>query len=77
MTPIYVAKLGFITQKTDMGAQKIDSSPLVIYEMALIGFSVQNKLENIWFFEETFMLAYTSLDLILRIPFLSFLDADM
>lgn len=35
MIPIYVAKLGLIIQKTNVGTQKIDSSLLVTYRHRL------------------------------------------
>lgn len=44
MTPTFIAKLSLITQKTDVSIQKIDNSLLVIYEMVLAGFLVQDKL---------------------------------
>lgn len=39
MTPAYVAKLGFTIRKTNVGAQKIDYSPLEIHDMASMIFS--------------------------------------
>lgn len=56
MTPTYATKLSFVTYKTNVDIQKIESFPLVIYGMVLVGFSIQDKLENIWFFEEIFLL---------------------
>ncbi len=38
MTLAYAAKLDFITQKTSVGAQKIDSLPLETYSMASASF---------------------------------------
>ena len=40
MTPTFTAKLGFITKKTDIGAQKIDVLPLVTYRIVLASFSI-------------------------------------
>lgn len=77
MTPAYVVKLGLVIQKTDNDVQKIDGLPLVIYEMLLVGFSVQNKLKKIQFFEETFMLADTNMEVILGMSFLIFSNANM
>lgn len=34
----YTLKLGFVIQKTDIGAQKIDNSTLTIYEMVIADF---------------------------------------
>ena len=40
MNPTYAVKLGLITRKTNVGAQKIDGLILVTYGMMLAGFSV-------------------------------------
>ena len=40
MTPAYIAKLGFIIQKTSIGAQKIDGLLLETYGIALTRFLV-------------------------------------
>ena len=47
MTPAYAEKLGLTTRKTDVSAQKIDSSTLVTYEMVIPGLSVQDRLGKI------------------------------
>ncbi len=76
MTPAYVAELGLITRKTSVGAQKIDSSPLETYGMVSASFSLQDSLERARFFEETFLLADTRIEVILEIPFLALSNAD-
>lgn len=76
MTVTYAAKLGLATLKIDVEAQKIDGSALVIYGIVLAGFSVQDKLSKIWFFEKTFLLAGTSMKVILEKSFLTFSNAD-
>lgn len=77
MTPIFAAKLSGITQRTDVGVQKIDCSPIVIYEIVLIGFSVQNKLKKVQFFEKTFLLTDISIEVIRKMSFLILLDINM
>ena len=77
MTPIFAAKLGFFNQKTDIGAQKIDDSPLVTYGILLADFSIQNKLGKVWFFEKTFLLADTSIEVVLKMSFFTFWNANM
>ena len=77
MNPTYAAKLGLVTQKTDVSAQKIDGLTLVIYGMVLAGFQVQDKLGKVQFFEKTFLLADTSMELVLRMLFLTFSYADV
>ena len=77
MTPAYATKLGLTTRKTDVGAQKIDRSTLVTYWMVIAGFSVQDKLGKVRLFEETFLLADTSMEVVLGMPFLTLPDADI
>ena len=77
MTPTHAAKLRLVTQKTDIGAQKIDGLALVTYGMVLAGFSVQDKLERVQFFEETFLLADTSMEVVLGMRFLTFSNVNM
>ncbi len=47
MTPAYATKLGLTTQKTSVGDQKIDGSPLETYGMASARFSIQDSLERV------------------------------
>ncbi len=76
MTPAYVAELSLTTQKTSFGAQNIDGSPLETYGMASARFSLQDSLGKDRFFEETFLLADTSMKVVLRMPFLALSNAD-
>ena len=48
-----------------MGAQKIDSSLLKTFEMAILGFQIIDKLSKEDLFQETFLLADTSIKVIL------------
>lgn len=77
MTPNNAIKLGFTTQKTSVRSQRINSLPLELYVMVSASFLRQNSLGKIWFFEETFLLANTSMEVILEIPFLSFSNIDI
>ncbi len=77
MAPAYAEELGLTTRKTSVGALKIDGSSLETHGMALARFSLQNSLGRIWFFEETFLLTNTSMEVILVMPFLSFSNADV
>ena len=76
MTLVYAAKLGFTTQKISVGAQKIDGLPLRTYAIALTKFSIRDSLERAYFFEETFLLAVTSIKMVLEMFFLIFSNAD-
>ncbi len=77
MTPTFAAKLGLSPRQRGVGAQKIDGSPLETYGMASAGFLVQDKLGRIRFFEETFLLADTSMEVVLKMSFLAFSNADI
>lgn len=77
MTPAYAAKLGLLTQKTDVGAQKIDDSTLVTYGIVIVGFSLQEKLGKVWFFEKPFLLADNTIKVVLEMSFLFFSNADI
>ncbi len=77
MTPAYAKELGLTIQNTSVGAQKIDCLLLETYGMASARFSIQDSLGRVWFFEETFLLADTSMEMVLRMPFLSFSNVDV
>ena len=77
MTLAYVANLGLTAQKTYISTQKIDGFILVTYEIVIIGFSIKYKLEIVWFFEETFLLANNSIEVILEMFFLIFSNANI
>ena len=72
MIPAYIKKLGFRIRKTDVSAQKIDESTLETYGMVIADFQVQDKFEKARFFQETFLMADTSVEIVLRMLFLAF-----
>ncbi len=47
MAPAFVAKLGFTTQKTSVGDQKIDGLPLETHGMASARFSLPDSLGSV------------------------------
>ncbi len=77
MIPAYATKLGLTTGKTSVGVQKIDDSPLETYGMTSARFWIQDSLGKFRFFEETFLLADTSIEIVLGIPFFSLSNADV
>ena len=77
MTPIFAAKLGPSIRPTSIGAQIIDGSALKTYGMTIAEFLIQDGLGKIRFFEETFFLADTSMDVVLGMSFLSLSNADV
>ena len=70
MTLGYVSKLGLKIYSTNVGAQKIDSSTLKTFGMILASFQVEDTLERARFFQETFLLADLSIEIVLRMPIL-------
>ena len=62
---------------TNVGAQKIDGSTLETFEIVLASFYVEDKLERARFFQETFLLADFSIEVVLGMPFLTFSNADI
>ena len=77
MIPAYALKLGLVIRKIDVGVQKIDGFALTTYGMVIAGFLLQDKLGRVWFFEETFLLADTSMEVVLGMPFLSLSNVDI
>ncbi len=77
MTPTFAAKLGLRPRPTNVGSQKIDGSPLEIHGTASARFSIQDSLGKVRFFEETFLLADTSMEVVLGMLFLSLSNADI
>lgn len=73
---VYATKQGLTTQKTRVGAQKIDGLPLQIYGMVLVIFSLEDSLEKVRFFKESFLLTNTNIEVVLEMLFLVFSNAD-
>ena len=77
MTLAYAKQLGLQVQTTDVWAQKIDNSLLRTFEMVIAGFQVEDKLGKVRFFQKLFLLAKTSMEVVLRMLFLIFSNADI
>ena len=71
MAPAYAKKLGLRIRKTDVSAQKIYGSTLETYGMVIAGFQVQDKFGKARFFQKTFLVADTSVKVVLGMPFLA------
>ncbi len=76
MTPAYATELGLTTRKTSVGAQKIDGALLETYGMVSAGFPLSNSKGRVRFFEETFLLANTCMEVVLGMPFLDLSNAN-
>ena len=77
MTLAYAAKLGLTTQKTSVRTQKIDGLALETYDIISARFLLQNSLEKIRFFKENFLLANTSMKIVLEISFVSLSNTNI
>lgn len=76
MMPVYASTLGLQVRKTDVGAQKIDGSLLEMIGMVIASLSLQDKLGRAWFFQKTFLLADSSMGVVLGMFFLTLNKAD-
>ena len=77
INPVYAKKLGLCVRQTDVGAQKIDGSHLDSFGIVITGFSLQNKLGKVRFFQETFVVADTRMEVVLRMLFLTLSNTDI
>lgn len=77
MTAIFSAKLELRSRLTNVGVQKIDGLLLETYNTTLAMFLIHYSLERIGFFEETFMMADISIELILGMFFLSLSNVNV
>lgn len=77
MILIFVAKLGLNPRLTHLGAHKIDDLLLKTYGIILAVFSIQNSWRIIHLFEATFLLANTSMEVVLKTFFLSLDDTNI
>ncbi len=55
MTPAYTAKLGLVTRKTDIDAQKINSKFLVIYDSINRFFYPEQTWKDLFLWEDFFV----------------------
>lgn len=77
ISPAYVKKLSLRMQKTNVGAQKIDGSSLNTFGMVIAGFQIQHKLEKARFFQETFLVADTKIDVVVGMRFFILSNANI
>ena len=73
----FVKQLGLSIRPTDIGAQKIDGIILDTHEMVVAAFSVVDKANRVRFFEETFLVANISTEIVLGMPFLTLSNANV
>ena len=75
--PTFAKQLGLPIRPTDIGAQKIDGIILDTHGMIVVAFSVVDKANWVRFFEETFLVANVSLEVVFGMPFLILSGADV
>ena len=82
--PTLVKKLGLSIRPIDIKVQKIDGITLNTYEMVVAAFSIADKANRVRFFEESFLIANISPEIVLGMPFFTltgtnvdFLDREL
>ena len=73
----YAWKLRLKIRKTNVGAQKIDGSTLETFGIVIADFEIKDKASRPRFFQETFLVANTKFEVILKMLFLKISNADM
>ena len=77
MNPTFARKLSFHIRKTNVRAQKIDSSALETLGMVIADFQLKNKGNRPRFFQKTFLVADIQFKMVLKIPFLKISNTNM
>ena len=77
MNPNFAQRLSLKVWKTNVGAQKIDSSALETFEMVIADFQVEDKTNKPRFFQKMFLVADTKFEVILRMSFLKISNANV
>ena len=72
MTLAYTAQLSLKVQKINVDTQKIDGFSLATYDMIIAIFQILDKHRCFQFFQETFLLANISMEVVLGMLFLIF-----
>ena len=66
-----------MVQTTNIGAQKINGTTFETYWMMVAAFSVADQADRVRFFEETFLVANVSPDMVFRMLFFTLSGADI
>lgn len=77
MTVTYAAKLSLKVRHTNDKAQKINGSIFKTFGMVLAIFQIEDKQSQVRYFQETFLLADTYVEMVLRMPFLNFSNTNV
>ena len=77
MHPAFAESWGLVAQTTNVGVQIIDGTILETYGMMIAAFSVTDQADRVRFFEETFLVANVSPDVVLGMSFFTLSSADV
>lgn len=77
MSPNFAKKLGLQIWQNKVGAQKNYSFCLEIFEMVIAFLEIANIANKSWFFKKIFFLPVTSMDIALRLSFLTISNIEM
>ena len=75
--PSFAKQLSLFIRPTDVGAQKINGTTLDTHRMVVAAFSVVDKANRVGFFEETFLVANVSPEVVLGMLFLTLSGANV
>ena len=73
----FAKKLGLLIRPIDVRAQKINGTILETYRMVVAAFSIEDKANWVKFFEETFLVANDSPEIVFRMAFLTLSGANV
>ena len=73
----FAKELGLPIRPTDVRVQKIDDTTLETYGIVVAVILVENKANRVRFFEETFLVANISPEVVFGMPFLTLSGADV
>lgn len=73
----YISKIDLWVRCTNVRAQKINGSTLKTFGMILANFQVEDKIGQPWYFQETLLLAGTTIEVVLKMFFPTFSNADI
>lgn len=77
MNPAFAQMLSFALTPTNIEAQKIVKSLLRTYKIVSTSFSLQNSCRKVRFFEQTYFLTDTYMEIVLGMLFLLLSNADI
>ena len=75
--PVFAKRLGLLIRPIDVRAQEINITMLETYRIVVAAFSMEDKANRVRFFEETFLVANISPEVVFGMPFLILSSADV